>query len=73
MGSVTPTLWVYLGGDGWYGHIDWRNGTYSPTEGPFETEAQAAIAIARMYGMEPPKDMLAQWEREAVRRRGGSA
>lgn len=73
MGSVTPILWVYLGGDGWYGHVDWRNGTYSPTEGPFETEAQAAITIARVHNMEPPKDMLAQREREVAREQEGTS
>ena len=30
--------------------------------GPFDTEAEASVAIARMNGMEPPDDMLAQWE-----------
>lgn len=55
---MTPTLWIYYRNNAWYGHIDWKDGSYSPREGPFDTEAQASVVISRMYGMEPPSDML---------------
>lgn len=58
------TIWVYEKDRGWYGHIDFGNQSLSKSEGPFVSEAQAHIVVARMNGFEPESDMLKQRERE---------
>jgi hypothetical protein len=64
---ATPTLWIYQRDDGkWIGHVDWKDNTRIRRQGPFNTEAQAAVAISRMNGMEPPEDMVCQYERERM-------
>lgn len=60
-----PKLWLYQGDGGrWFGHVDWKDGTKLKRKGPFDTEAQAGVIISRMNGMQPPDDLLEQWNRE---------
>lgn len=68
---ATPKLWTYQAADGWHGHIDWKDGTLARREGPFSTEAHAAVVISRKNGMAPPDDMLVQWNKETGRRDAG--
>lgn len=64
----TPTLWIYEYRKGWAGHVDWKDGIKPKREGPFDTEAQAAVVISRMNGMQPPEDMLERWNQERNRK-----
>jgi hypothetical protein len=61
---MNPTLWTYQSGERWAGHIDWHDGRQPKREGPFKSEATAAVVISRMNGKQPPDDMLRRWNAE---------
>jgi len=62
--KVRPTLWTYQLDGKWFGHVDWKDNSRLRREGPFTTQAQAAVIISRKNGMEPPEEMLAQCEQD---------
>jgi hypothetical protein len=65
---VNPKLWIYQGDHGrWFGHVDFHDGGRMKREGPFDSEAIAGVVISRMSGMQPPDDLLAQYNKEKGR------
>jgi hypothetical protein len=59
-----PTLWTYELDGRWYGHVDWKDHSRLHREGPFRSEAEAAVVVSRKNGMEPPVDTLEQFKQE---------